>query len=111
VLGDAVGGLVILMVLTVGLGAAVGKWREGTAVLAESEEAMRVAERVLTKLQRGQGLGEVGEDDRVEIAMRLLEEGAGDLAGWRWVRVSVTVEGRRAQVIGVVPAGAIGGVK
>jgi hypothetical protein len=96
---DVLSGLVIVAILAGTLGAAVASRERALHHLADTRAAQRLAEATLISLQSGEAAPTDG------IAVRDLADGSPSPQS-KWVEVTATVNGRRAQIVGLVPRGA-----
>lgn len=85
-------GLGVIIILAMVVGMAIVATGKSVQSLADHRAAVREAERVLTQLQQGK---------TVNHPVKVLE--ADGPKGMTWVRVEATVEGRSAQLVGIVP--------
>jgi len=102
---DALVAMAIILLLTLVLTVAVTRQQRTTAKLADSRDAVRLAEQTLTALQAGDPAPAPPEGSLVEIR----PAGAvKDVAGLAWVSVHVTHRGRSATLVGIARAAAGG---
>jgi type II secretory pathway pseudopilin PulG len=90
---DALIGLFLIVALVAALSAATSRQIRSARSLADERKAIRLAERVITQLQRGQLAPQPGTDESIRI----------DDLGELWTRVTVTVRGRSAELVGRIP--------
>ena len=95
---DVLSGLVIVAILAGTLGAAVASRERALHHLADVRAAQRLAESALISLQSGQTAPAEG------ISIRDLPDASPNLQS-KWVQVTATVNGRQAQIIGLVAKG------
>jgi hypothetical protein len=100
---DIVGGLLIVTVLTIALATAVGEHGRSMSRLADSREALRLAERAMVEIQRTGATRIRGPQTQVRIEG---VPGEGPPAGWRWAKVAVQYRRGSAELVGLVPASA-----
>jgi hypothetical protein len=108
-LADVITGIGILAILVVVLAAATKEYRRGTEKLADSRQAVRLAEHAMLTLQSAKELPITPEGDSIEIAP--LPETRGLPQGCVWVRVTARHNGHAAELIGVVRSDAIKGAR
>lgn len=96
---DIVVGLAIVAVLTIGLTVTVGEHHRAMSRLRDSGEALRLAERALAELQSSAKASTI-EHATVKVEPIAVD---GAPAGWRWVRVSVTLRRGAAELTGLAP--------
>jgi hypothetical protein len=101
IMTDLVIGLGLVTIVGLLLAGAVGRSGATEQRLADQRAAVRVAEHAMLNLQRHQPLPQLGGD--VRIATRAVD-GADAPAGFSWTAVDATVRGRRATLVGLVPA-------
>ena len=99
---DLIAGIAILAALTLALAAVLGRQHRATEKLADTRAAAQVAEAALADLRAGKPPQTAGGDDDTSVEVR----SEGSAGQDKWVRVSVTVRGGRASVVGLVPADA-----
>ena len=100
---DALVAMAIILLLTLVLTVAVTRQQRTTAKLADTRDAVRLAEETLTALQAGDPAPAPPEGSVVEIR----PVGAvKDAAGLAWVSVHVTHRGRSTTLVGAAPAAA-----
>ena len=93
---DAVVGLIVVAALAAALAVAAGRQRRAVTRLADSREAIHLAERAMISLQIGTPIPPVGADERVGVEP--LPDDAP--AKQQWVRVTATVRGRSSRTAG-----------
>lgn len=97
---DAMIALFIVVVLSAALAMAAATRQRSATRLAHIREATRLAEQALLDLQSG---NTPRLSDGASLRIQRVES-AEPSGGRRWVRVQVTVEGRGAELLGLVPA-------
>ncbi len=95
---DVLSGLVIVAILAGTLGAAVAARERALHHLADIRAAQRLAESALICLQSGEVAPAEG------VAVRDLADAPANPQN-KWVEVTATVNGRQAQIVGLVPKG------
>jgi len=93
--------MAIILLLTLVLTVAVTRQQRTTAKLADTRDAVRLAEQTLTALQAGEAAPAPPEGSVVEIHPAGAVKDTGNLA---WVSIQVTHRGRSATLVGVAPA-------
>lgn len=101
-LTDALFGLSIVATLTVTLAIAVGQTARGTQRIRASAEATAIAERLLNDLHVGRRPPE--SPDGYEYRIEPVDGGDRAVDSGHWVRITVSIDGRSAELIGVIPA-------
>jgi hypothetical protein len=96
---DALVGLFIVTALAAALAVAAGRQRRAVTRLADSREAVYLAERALVCLQSGRSIPSTAADERIGVTAL---SGAAP-AGQRWVRVTTTVRQSTCDLVGLVP--------
>ena len=96
---DALVGLLIVAALAAALAVGAGRARRAALRLADTREAMHLAERALVALQFDKAVPADAPDAR--IVVQTLPDPAP--AGQRWVEVSATVRDRSSSLIGLAP--------
>jgi hypothetical protein len=95
---DVLSGLLIVALLAATLGAAAAARERALHHLADTRAAMRAAESALISLQSGDTRPAEG------VAIRRLPDVSPNPLS-EWVQVRATVNGREAQLVGLVPKG------
>jgi type II secretory pathway pseudopilin PulG len=100
---DAVVAMGIILLLTLVLTVAVTRQQRTTAKLADTRDAVRLAEQTLTALQAGEPAPAPPEGSVIDI---LPAGPVKEAAGLAWVTVRVTHHGRSATLVGLARAAA-----
>src|SRR3954471_20421471 len=108
-LTDLVVGIGILVILTLVLTTAAAQYRRGSQKLADSRQAVRLAEQVMLSLQSDQKPPAAADGDNIDIVP--LPETRGLPQGCVWIRVQTRHSGHTAELIGVVKSDAIKGAR
>jgi hypothetical protein len=95
---DALLGLIVVGVLAVVIATAVRWERRASDGLADARAATTAAERALVDLAQGRRIA----DAAVQVDPLA---GGADVAGHHWVRVTATVDGHRAALVGLARDG------
>jgi type II secretory pathway pseudopilin PulG len=98
---DALVAIGVIALLTTALATSMTKQRRAEDRLAASRESIRLAEQALVALQARQSAPVPPEGTTLDIA----PADASAPAGWRWVTVRVTREGRTITLTGLAPGG------
>jgi hypothetical protein len=103
---EAIGAIIVLVVLALVLSVAVGRQRKGSDRLAASRAAVNLAERSLTALQIGEDLPQQeGATVKVDPIV------ANAPKGLAWANVTVSINGRSASLSGLVKSNALAKVR
>ena len=102
---DALLAMGVIVILAATLAAAMSSQRKAEARLAATRESIRLAEQTLVALQAAQPAPQVGEG--VTIQVESADNSAAAPAGWHWVTVTVTHDGRKTTLAGLAPAGGV----
>ena len=102
---EAIVAIALVAFLLVLLAGAVGRQRQASDRLANSRDAVNLAEQTLTAMQSGQDAPKASGDLKVVVTPA---EGKAS-EGMKWVKVEVRINGRSASVIGLVRANAQAG--
>jgi hypothetical protein len=106
ILMDAIGALVIAVVLASALALAVAHQARALRTVKRSREAVAIAERALADLQTG---GKPAEpDDRTRVEVTPITDAQAP-EGHVWVRVSVRSGAGGAELTGLIPRKAVEG--
>jgi len=100
---DAIVAMGIILLLTLVLTVAVTRQQRTTAKLADTRDAVRLAEQTLTAIQAGEPAPAPPEGSVIDI---LPAGPVKEAAGLAWVSVHVTHRGRSATLVGVARAAA-----
>ena len=104
ILHDTVMGLILVSTLILVLASAGGYHVRGVRQLAQTRDALYVAEGTLANLRAGLAPGGLpGAVTREIVAL----DTVSPVAGRCWVRVTAASHGRHATLIGLVPAAAV----
>ena len=98
---DALVAIGVIALLTAALATTMTKQRRAEDRLAASRESVRLAEQALVSLQARQPAPQPPEGTSLDIA----PADAVAPAGWRWVTVRVTRDGRTITLTGLAPTG------
>lgn len=98
---DALVAIGVIALLTTALATSMTKQRRAEDRLAASRESVRLAEQALVALQAKQSAPQPPEGTSLQV----LPSDASAPAGWRWVTVRVTRDGRTITVTGLAPSG------
>jgi type II secretory pathway pseudopilin PulG len=107
---DALLAIGVIVVLAAALASSMVRQRRAEDRLAASRESVRLAEQALVALQSGGTAPTPPQGVAIEI--RPSDQSAPHAAsaapaGWRWVTVRVTRDGRTSDLTGLVPAGGV----
>ena len=100
---EAMVGLAMLAVIAGALAVAAVRQERTARALAESRAAMRLAERALIDLQAARE--PVASEDSMTVGIAPAGAGGENVAGYRWVQVTVTYGPKHQNVVavGLVP--------
>lgn len=102
---DALIGMAILVILSVAVATVAVKHSRGAERLANSRQAMRLAEQTIVALQTGAPPPTPAEGSAIEIRPQA-SDSATAIPGFAWVTVHVTHAGRSVELTGLVRAAA-----
>ena len=100
-LADIIIALAVVTILAGALAVSLSRRQTVSDHMADSREAIRIAEQTLTALQSGQSAPISDEHTKIEVKPAA---GAGDVAALHWVTVEVTRNGRKASLTGLSKA-------
>ena len=98
---DVLMGLALLGIIALVLAVALSRERRAAGTLAASRSATRSAEAALIELQAGRQPARPGAGEKLAIRPTT---GPAAPAGYRWIKVDVTVENQHAVLVGLAPA-------
>ena len=103
IMADVIMAIGVLGLAAVVFSVALNRQQRADLQLADSRQAVRLAETALLDLQSEQALPRASSDETLEI---LPCPGGASVAGQRWIQVIATVRGRQRSLIGLVPESA-----